>query len=1639
MPTNISAEYSQTEQKLKKRIESWKRELLDTSRRNRMINYRETKRSTLQILEPDAFTLFHKLTHSEKALSFQKPIDKSTNFRTFAIVSLMETLSYHLDVKTGDLKTSGTATECNTTLRNLRAKAKLAREEQGTNILYLCFGFVYWRDQRRSGNTWMKAPLLLMPVSLELKTINSPFSLRRADDDIEVNPTLNYLLKTEYQFEFPPFEPKTKESFRDYLTAASEIAEQHGWQVVPEVSLGLLSFLKISMYHDLEMHQEQIFSHPVLRAMAGDGSALKPLPAADEQLHPDRVNPEQLHEVVDADSSQEEAILLSKQGYSFVMQGPPGTGKSQTITNIIAEGLAAGKKILFVSEKAAALQVVLKRLKEVHLDDFCLSLHSNKANKKEIVDDIGKNLNLAGIPPFKSMDADSDELYQMRNILNGYAEQLHTPISPLMMSFYDVCGRLSVVQNASVVPFRIEAIGDTTPSRFSAMQYQTAQLEKALHQMRCSPIQNPWNGTDCRSAGLSFRTAFSEKTAGLSAQLRSALACSHTICSELGIQTCETADEINKLNVIAAVLQTSPAYMNPIWFQQETQQNAEHLFAEAYEHYECFIQHKEAIDAEWSESVLELDLNSLNSILNDIPANKTELTVDRILLNQQTECEQLLARTEQLLSDYHALSDLLHYQLNDSIGSIQTMVRIGEYVASAPDLESVWLDYRKRNELKNLMPEARQTGLELNSLMQQFIPNWETGILETDTDAMLRRFKLEYIGLFRKMKSQYKADMMLLRMHWKNSPKELKESDIQSHLELICRIREKKSWFREKSPAFQALLGQRYCGAETNWDAVSSSLEYAEQLAGLFPFSSVPEAAARSLCELRRSLPQFQALQGLLMKLSVSVTETYLSDLANSRLAPERAKDTDLKIIFIPKLKYSLEIKQLQIQRVHELCACKRNGQVHLPDAYAVLTHSEEFRAEQQWFLAQQTLFRTVFGRSLRLKSEKWAELQAGICAAGRIICLFPQGVPEEVVRLCCKHSGISQEFSEARSLLSELLEASSDKLAYYFSLFSGTPLRNQSVAVVADRYDACLSDFEALEHWIEFTEAKEECDRLGLNEFTSYISEIQTKIPDPLNAFLRGFYSQWLEFQTAQLPSLRTFRRRSHEQQIHRFVLLDCAQIRAARYEIRNTVTAAFPNRNQISKGQSELSILLHEMNKRMRIIPLRKLFQSIPNLLLTLKPCLMMSPLSVSYFLDADLYRFDMVIFDEASQVFPQDAIGSIFRADQVIIAGDTKQLPPTSFFASGSMGGAEEYDSDDPETEQDILYDSILEETASILPSKTLLWHYRSRHEHLIAFSNQHIYRNELITFPGISETAPYSGVQFIYVPEGYYEGGGKNCNKLEALKCVALIDEHIQRHPDRSLGIIAFSEKQQQAILSEVQKYREKHPQCESFFAEEKDEEFFVKNLENVQGDERDTIIFSIGYAKTRQQKEQNRPMAMRFGPLGLQGGERRLNVAITRAKLNVMIVSSILPTDLDLSRTSSEGVKMLRAYMEFAQKGASELTGTTPRANKDQFVESVAEVLRENGYTVRQNIGCSDNRIDIAVIDNTGSTERYAVGVMCDGYTYASFHTARDRNRLQPSVMKSIGWNLYRVWSAEWFRDPETEKQKLLQYVRAAMP
>ena len=562
------------------------------------------------------------------------------------------------------------------------------------------------------------------------------------------------------------------------------------------------------------------------------------------------------------------------------------------------------------------------------------------------------------------------------------------------------------------------------------------------------------------------------------------------------------------------------------------------------------------------------------------------------------------------------------------------------------------------------------------------------------------------------------------------------------------------------------------------------------------------------------------------------------------------------------------------------------------------------------------------------------------------------------------------------------------------------------------------------LDQWQQYSRCMRQLDQAGLGKAMALLHGQRIPPDQYVRAYDKAVLLAWIGAQLGDAPDVADFDAAAYGETILRYQAQDDRCLEVSRDRLQQDLTDRMPRSSASSSG--ELAILMHELGKRTRIMPIRKLFRQIPYLLQDLKPCLMMSPLSVSYFLDSDFYQFDMVIFDEASQIFPQDAIGAILRSKQAIIAGDTKQMPPSNFFAASLEG--EDEDEDDPEEDSTPLGSSILEEASFTLPQMSLLWHYRSHDERLIAFSNQHFYHNNLCTFPGNRVAQADLGVEYIHLPDGVYQN---RRNRREAEKCVMLIYQHIMRHPERSLGVVAFSEAQQAEIEDLLWQQRERLPQYNAFFDEDRPEPFFIKNLENVQGDERDTIIFSICYARSTDGR-----MRLNFGPLGKAGGERRLNVAVTRARYNIKLIGSILPGDIDLNRARSEGARLLRSYIEYAM-AAPDAQGATAsaEAQPDRFADEVAHALEMHGYTVSRNVGRSAFRVDIAVHARDGSSA-YMAGILCDGAGYARARTVRDRDSIRRKMLANLGWIILDCWSAEWAAHPDNALRSLLEKLEA---
>ncbi|GGA77197.1 DNA helicase [Neiella marina] len=618
------------------------------------------------------------------------------------------------------------------------------------------------------------------------------------------------------------------------------------------------------------------------------------------------------------------------------------------------------------------------------------------------------------------------------------------------------------------------------------------------------------------------------------------------------------------------------------------------------------------------------------------------------------------------------------------------------------------------------------------------------------------------------------------------------------------------------------------------------------------------------------------------------------------------------------------------------------------------------------------------------------------------------------------------RDYLDESKLISNLgkfrkLEQDFSATADSLSKFEFSLDQSASLAAIKDSADNVISAQRKLKNWCEWQQAKKQIANENLGDITS---ALEAGIIGPTQVVDQFYlaYSKWIAPLLIDAdPVLREFKASTHEQTIKRFRELD-AQVAAITADyIVALASNVVPDPNTTSK-KSEFGTLARELQKKTRHIPTRALINQLGSSLLDLCPCLMMSPLSVAQFLPTDFQGFDLVVFDEASQMTTWDSVGAIARGKNTIVVGDPKQMPPTNFFAAASSG-------DDPD-EEDL--ESILDQAlAARLPLKRLMGHYRSKHETLIAFSNSKYYENSLVTYPS-SETKE-SVVTLHRVNGVYAKGKGRN-NPIEAK---AVVDEVIKRllsknEQGKTLGIVTLNTDQQRTIEDLLDDARRTNPEIEKFFHQEDGRDpVFVKNLESVQGDERDVIILSLGYGPT---EPDGKTMSMNFGPLNKNGGERRLNVAITRATTEVLVFSSFDSSMIDLSRTSATAVEHLKHYLEFAERGPSALAEQSFAAHgvdqfDSDFEQAVAFWLREKGWKVQTQVGVSKFRVDLGIIhpDRPGV---YLAGVECDGATYHSSPSARDRDRVRQVILENLGWNILRLWSTDYFVDPDFALEKI---------
>ncbi|MBI2842661.1 MAG: DUF3320 domain-containing protein [Armatimonadetes bacterium] len=1353
------------------RLDRWKRKLLDLTMHNRLLNFRET-RKTLPVLCPDLAFLEDALANGEAFRLYPRPTDIDDSQPRNADVHRLRTGDdafnelLREEFRAHRLRADATDAEVSRRLVEIYREARTSLEENGANTLYLALGFLSWYESPTSTQQRL-APIILIPLDIERRSVQEGFSINQGDDDPMVNVTLLELLEHDFELSIPGMDPipqdETGINVQGILTAFRKAVKRiDRWEVLEKACIGHFSFTKFLMWRDLEVRTEDLQRSKVVSHLINtpheqykaDGDF--PDPDALDDTH----RPSEMFCPVEADSSQLAAVCAAAEGKSFVLHGPPGTGKSQTITNLIAHALANGKSVLFVSEKMAALSVVHRRLVKSGLGAFCLTLHSNKSRKTEVVDQLGQALDGVATNSSESWLREANRLAALRNELNAYVRALHR-VQETSESLFQGMSQLIGLRHVAHVPIGWPADRRVDRDTLDRLRDVVSQLEVAAS-ASTHPGVSVWASVSSEEWSPGWRN-----------EIESALEQLRRRCSELH----ESAQAVSPLLGMG------------------------------------------------TDGWCERDLRALSSI------SKT------LLDSPSTPAAMMTA------SDWDGLS-----------------TSVTEWIAH---------------------------GVKRDGLRSQLYPRYTGKLLQLDLDGLHRRLlEAEKSWFLPRAFGRMSVRRSLRRV---TQPGQLPDAVGMLHdIETARALRDEDDCLDKASDHARELLGQFWREGEADWNAVA----------------------------------QMRDTTSALRKLAAQVADA-------------------------------------DIERTSML--------------------------RQQWG---------------GLVSEGHEQLSA-------------EGPIGQMLQ---DYIGKAQVFAGARSTLESIL--SLDALAAW-----GDASNPDHLGTIAHHISLWSKHPDELRSWCYWRAVRHQAADLGLQALIDAYEHGGLPSAEIPGAFRRSFYQWWVDQVTDHEPVLRGFFSREFERKIQQFREVDQRYTEMTRSEVQARLAARLPRGGQAANQNSEMGILQRERQKQRRHMPIRQLFQKIPNLLSRLKPCLLMSPMSVAQYLDPAHPPFDLVVFDEASQIPVWDAVGAIARGCEAVIVGDPKQLPPTNFFSR----------SDDPDTaDDDIVEDleSILDDClAAQLPSMHLRWHYRSRHESLIAFSNYHYYDNRLLTFPSPSQA---QGVSLRLV-KGVYDKSRSRTNRAEAEAIVAEVMRRLH-DPDLSklsIGIVTFSISQQTLVEDILDEARRTNPEIEVHFDSKSapnNEPVFVKNLESVQGDERDAIFFSICYGPDAQGR-----VSMNFGPMNRDGGERRLNVAVTRARREVIVFSSLRAEQIDLSRTRARGAVDLKSFLDYAERGAAALAEqrtADPEAKCESIFElQVCEALRNQGYLVHSQVGCSGYRIDLAIVDPE-RPGRYLLGIECDGANYHRAKTARDRDRLRDLVLRDLGWRLHRVWSTDWWEKPDAELARI---------
>lgn len=1646
------------------KLRLWKSDLIDMSRTNRLIYHNATGRGAgIQFLT-DADMYYQRLLHARRPL----------------VIKPSET---NLD-----------EVECLRRLRRMRDRAREALNDRGTHVLYLAFGILEWKEQEAASEI-VRSPVLLVPVMIRREGIVGEFSLERMpEEEPAINPTLRERLRLDFDLTLPEFtdiDPEREDappsavekaqasvtSICDAISAA--IPARLGWRIVPEVHLGIFTFQKLVMYQDLARHEREAEEHPVLQMLTGISDAVPDrveTVRADEL--DDKVHPRDVLEILDADSSQQEAIVAAKAGESFVLQGPPGTGKSQTIANIIAELLGMNRRVLFVSEKMAALEVVQQRLRDAGLGEFLLDLHSHNADKKTVIAELRNALDVLfeGHPPDareRDWEREAGQLKQSRDQLNEYVRLLHTPRGNMNISAFEAYGILALNAHVRASEASLGDVSTITPEQFAAMKDALDGL-LAWRDVLDNYERHPWREVLIETPSLELQGTIRARYTGLvdaATQLDNASSALAVALGETGMATTFGWME----RALARAELASESAGPPVhWFEREAFARARALLDESARRATERTAAVTRLSPFYRISLADEDLDALETALTEKSSwlmqrlRAEDVTPQDLAMRERTALTRDLATAREtldaLVTSAGRVAEFCGLETPADLRGLPALATQASCILCSPAPPGDWLHPKRFALAQATAVDAADKYSKCLKRRQVLEAIYTPAFFELDLKGIGERFRQQYGSVVRLVLPEFYRDRKLLSATLQPGVTR-SLSEMTADLTLAEHLLADEQVLEDLRVEHARALGRLFNAAQTDWRAVQEALDWTREFFAVFPPQTRSERVVALVTDSSAERDRLQAPLTQLVDLAHQWEAASAS--VYRWLNPRAIAETHLTFDDMPPALLSETLARLAaelddfLHAIDIVTAHRVQSGAPTDDVpawtgmKAALSFARQIRDHNLWLAAHAEDLRgelDVFGTG---QQTDWTAVRAALDWTASFLALYSDEDIPLPLREALAHPvdrSLLARIQEMRGQVARGIEAVSQELRYSdrtilpgHAFLAGRAMSTVTAAEIASRGRYYIDHLGDLDRWLHYRHQREECSRLGLDAFVDEMMHVKPFPADIVAIFEQRFYQIWLDGVLSEVPALERFQGSAHQRVVDRFRALDTGRHAHARRRIqallhtRRHAVFSEVDGADLTLARS-LNLLKSEVYKK-RHRSIRYIVQRTAPAMLMLKPCWMMSPLSVSQFVESAEHMFDAVIFDEASQVCPEDAICAILRARQVIVVGDSKQLPPTRFF--DKVIDEDDEDEEWMDDERTGRSESILQEFAgSGYRSRMLQWHYRSRHESLIAFSNAHFYQGRLHTFP-TPLAAHGEGLRLEYVENGLYERGKTRRNRPEAERVVDLILEHVQRRPGQSLGVVALSMAQQSAIADALEARFMRYPELRVFeqaLWEDDAGGFFVKNLESVQGDERDVIILSTGYGRDETGK-----VAQNFGPVIRKGGERRLNVAVTRARRQLILVTSLRASDIR-GDNLSDGARVLRDYLEFAEAGPAVLARQTVAAPsslasaeptfESPFEEAVYGALRARGLALDTQVGCSGYRIDLAV-RHPDYAGRYLLGIECDGATYHRSKTARDRDRLRQQHLESLGWRVHRIWSRDWVRDQAAEINKVLAAVEEA--